>query len=105
MVRGGFDEVMRKLTEMRRFNPGQLQRSPIVKREKTEAGIRLIPESTPDHANLRCKLEREVAPARQGKNAHRVVLHNSLRSTHGLARQLQRETLVATGIVWQVVEA
>lgn len=73
--------------------------------EKTKAGVRLVHESIPDHANLRCKLEREVTPARQGKNAHRVVLHNSLRSTPGLARQLQRETLVATGIVWQVVEA
>lgn len=73
--------------------------------EKTKAGVRLVHESIPDHANLRCKLEREIAPARRGKNAHRVVLHNSLRSTPGLARQLQRETLVATGIVWQVVEA
>ena len=73
--------------------------------EKTKAGVRLVHESIPDHANLRCKLEREVTPARQGKNAHRVVLHNSLRSTPGLARQLQRETLVATGILWQVVEA
>lgn len=73
--------------------------------EKTKAGVRLVHESIPDHANLRCKLEREVTPARQGKNAHRVVLHNSLRSTPGLARQLQRETLTATGIDWEVVEA
>jgi len=66
---------------------------------------RIIPDSVPDGELLLCKLEREIAPARRGKNAHRVVLHNSLRSTPGLARQLQRETLVVTGIVWQVVEA
>lgn len=66
---------------------------------------RFVPDSVPDTALLRCKLEREVVPARPGKNAHRVVLQNSLRSTPGLARQLQREMLTATGIYWEVVEA
>ena len=66
---------------------------------------RFVPDSVRDDALLMCKLEREVVPARPGKNAHRVVLQNSLRSTPGLARQLQRETLTATGIDWEVVEA
>lgn len=66
---------------------------------------RLIHDAIPDGALLRCKLEREVDPARPGKNAQRVVLHNSLRSTPGEARKLQREQLDATGIEWQVVEA
>ena len=66
---------------------------------------RIVPDSVPDTSLLLCKLEREVAPARPGKNAHRVVLQSSLRSTPGLARQLQRETLAATGIDWEVVEA
>lgn len=66
---------------------------------------RVVPDSVPDGTLLRCKLEREFAPARPGKNAQRVVLHNSLRSTPGEARKLQREQLDATGIEWQVVEA
>lgn len=66
---------------------------------------RIVPDSVPDGELRLCKLEREISPARRGKNARRAVLHNSLRSTPGLARQLQREMLVATGIVWQVVEA
>ena len=66
---------------------------------------RFVPDSVSDNALLMCKLEREVAPARPGKNAQRVVLPNSHRSTPGLARQLQRETLTATGIDWEVVEA
>ena len=73
--------------------------------EKTKAGVRLVHESIPDHANLRCKLEREIAPARRGKNAERVVRLNSVRSTPGQARKLQREAYLMTGIVWQVVEA
>lgn len=66
---------------------------------------RIVPDSVPDTTLLRCKLEREVVPARPGKNAQRAVLSNSMRSTPGLARQLQRETLTATGIDWEVVEA
>lgn len=72
----------------------------------TEATIaRLIHDVIPDGALLRCKLERETEPATRGKAAVRVVLANSMRSTPGLARQLQREQLDATGVEWQVVEA
>lgn len=73
--------------------------------EKAEAGVRLVPDSVPDWKLLPCKLEREIAPARQGKNSRREVLRDSLRPRPGLARRLKRDELIATGIVWQVVEA
>ena len=66
---------------------------------------RFVPDSVPDTELLRCKLEREVVPARPGKNAQRAVLSNSMRSTPGQARQLRDKQFEATGIEWDVVEA